>query len=54
VLMVLRANARNEDTVLFDVSVAESGKLKTVHLKALIGPGDTVEPVITIMLPGED
>ena len=27
---------------------------KTVTLKALCGPGDDVEPVITVMLPDED
>ena len=27
---------------------------ETVELKAVCGPGDEGEPVITIMLPGED
>jgi len=27
---------------------------QTVHLKSLCGPGDDGEPVITVMLPGED
>jgi len=38
------------DRVHFQVKV--SGKL--VRLWSLIGPGDTAEPVITIMLEGED
>lgn len=54
VLMMLRANARNDDTVLFDVLIAESDKHRTQPLKAVIGPGDDVAPVITIMLPNED
>jgi len=29
-------------------------KLDEMKLKALCGPGDNAEPVITIMLPGED
>jgi len=32
----------------------ENMKLDEVKLKALCGPGDNHEPVITIMLPGED
>jgi len=44
------------DTVRFAVSVLVDGvkKRETVHLKALCGPGDDAEPVITIMLPDED
>lgn len=29
-------------------------RLREIHLKAICGPGDTAEPVITIMLPDED
>lgn len=54
VLMVLRARARDTDIVLFDVIVAERGEHHTVRLKAIIGPGDDGEPVITIMFPNED
>ena len=40
----------------FAVSVVTSarGARHTVRLVAHIGPGDTAEPVVTIMLPGED
>lgn len=31
-----------------------SRRAKVTHIKAVIGPGDTPDPVITIMLPGED
>lgn len=43
------------DTLFFEVSYVMKGKQMTrVKLKAVCGPGDTLEPVITIMLPGED
>ena len=34
----------------------ESGKLRrrTVQIKSICGPGDDMEPVITLMLPDED
>ena len=36
------------------VLVRDGGRLHTVTLKATIGPGDTPEPVVTIMMPDED
>jgi hypothetical protein len=33
---------------------SEQGKRESVSLWSLIGPGDEGEPVITIMLEGED
>lgn len=58
VLMVLRsAISRCKDTsvISFKVLVAdESGKQTEKRLKAICGPGDNEEPVITIMLPDED
>jgi hypothetical protein len=54
VLMVLRAKAGNDYFMLIDVIVATGRKNKTVSLKAIIGPGDTSDPVVTIMLPDED
>jgi hypothetical protein len=38
--------------VLFLMSPDETAK--TVRLKAVCGPGDSAEPVITVMLPDED
>ncbi len=32
----------------------KGGRQHKVELKAVCGPGDTIEPVITIMLPDED
>ncbi len=43
------------DRVDFKVSVLkDEGKREIVNLWSLIGPGDEGEPVITIMLQGED
>lgn len=44
------AARRGGDTLLYKLIVTR----RTVILKAVIGPGDTPEPVITIMLPQED
>jgi hypothetical protein len=51
----IRAN-RNTDRVHFKVSVDErgDGRHKTVSLWSHIGPGDQGEPVLTLMLEGED
>ena len=51
----LSASGMESDRVYFKVSVQSGDKQrKTVSLWALIGPGDEGEPVITIMLEGED
>jgi len=59
VLTVLRfaiAKARNTDTILFKVLFLMSACSSPVpiDLKAICGPGDDGEPVLTIMLPDED
>jgi hypothetical protein len=58
-LYVLRfaiAKARNADTVLFTVLFLMSPGATPVpiDLKAICGPGDDGEQVLTIMLPNED
>ena len=59
-LNVLRVKAKtcSGDTVRFKLlRIPRDGKSETptmVELKAVIGPGDTVEPVITVMLPDQD
>jgi hypothetical protein len=58
-LFVLRfaiAKARNTDTILFKVLFLMSAGSAPVpiDLKAICGPGDDGEPVLTIMLPDED
>jgi len=43
------------DTVNFQVYVRNNNRgPRLEHLKAICGPGDDAEPVITIMLPHED
>lgn len=53
-LMLLRASAREGDTLVFDVLIATGSEVAPAKLMAVISPGDAAEPVITIMLPDED
>jgi hypothetical protein len=53
--------AQGGDTARFPCSFWVSGRSpfrgagsRTVHLKAVVGPGDDAEPVMTIMQRGED
>lgn len=50
----IRTNPESTDRVFFSVKVWGGRRHKEVKLWSLIGPGDTPEPVITIMLEGED
>lgn len=43
--------SRIEADVLF---LMASGRRETVRVVAVVGPGDSGEPVLTIMLPGDD
>lgn len=56
ILWVLRHRAcrTSASEVLFDVLVIRGGQQVTVPLRAVIEPGDTGEPVITVMLTAED
>lgn len=57
VLMVMHVGCRaNRDCseFLFTLSVHNGRELEEVTLKALCGPGDEWEPVITVMMPHED
>ncbi len=46
---------KGKDILRFEVLVKNNNrKPKLVSLKAICGPGDTWDPVITIMLPDED
>lgn len=49
---ILKDGSRNQ--VDFSLYVNNDGRPKPVYLKAICGPGDDAEPVITIMLPHED
>lgn len=58
ILNVLRFRIRSAggaNLVFFEVLVAKGGEVaKPVELKAHCGPGDNLEPVITVMVPHED
>jgi hypothetical protein len=57
VLWMLRlaiGRSQGGDLVFYDVLVWNGRKQQRVRLKAVCGPGDDAEPVITIMLRGED
>ncbi|MGB9498726.1 MAG: DUF6573 family protein [Dissulfuribacterales bacterium] len=44
-----------KDSILYyDVYFLMEKKLELITLKAVCGPGDTMSPVVTIMLSGED
>ncbi len=56
-LLTIRARASSGDTIHFQVHVRNDNRERTpplVQLKAICGPGDDAEPVITVMLPDED
>ena len=48
----IKAMAGGGDQLLFDVMVSNS--LQDLELQAHVGPGDNMEPVITVMFVGED
>ena len=58
ILWLLKCNARRGGAqLLYSVHVRQDRRERTppkVQLKAMCGPGDDLEPVITIMLPEED
>jgi hypothetical protein len=58
ILNVLRSSvpaAGKDDVLHFDVLIAKGGNLpRRVGLKSHCGPGDNLEPVITLMMPDED
>ncbi|MFH0980056.1 MAG: DUF6573 family protein [Planctomycetota bacterium] len=48
-------SAADADRLLFKVVFLQApGRHETVRLKAICGPGDQAEPVLTLMLPDED
>src|ERR1700733_13381830 len=55
-MALVKMRQADGDTVRFAVSVLTDGvsNREVVELKAICGPGDDAEPVITIMLPDED
>lgn len=54
-LLAIRKSSRHAEQIDFQVIFRmPNGKVQTVALKAVCGPGDNGEPVITILLPDED
>lgn len=51
---VKRAEHKDPSVVFFDVKFTVHGRSRVVRLKSMCGPGDDMEPVITVMLPDED
>ena len=57
VLWMFRCAARANgatDTILYRLIATRGGRRHTRELKAVCGPGDTLDPCITIMMPDED
>lgn len=53
--MAIQRQRKDADTILYKLLVQnDEGPAKEVELKCVCGPGDKGEPVLTIMLPGED
>ena len=53
--LAIRSAPKSQDTLMFEVIFLQApGKQETVQLKAICGPGDQGEPVLTLMYPHED
>ena len=53
--LAIRTAEKSQDTLMFEVIFLQTGaKQETVRLKAICGPGDEGEPVLTILCPDED
>jgi hypothetical protein len=50
----LQASRERREVIQYGVLVRDGAQPREVELKAVCGPGDDGEPVVTIMLPGED
>ncbi len=54
-MFTIRSSKDDCSRLSFRVSVLnEHGKFEQVELKSICGPGDNLEPVVTILLPNED
>ena len=53
-VLSIKTGKATGDTVYFKVSVYDGKKHNEVDLYSKCGPGDNAEPVLTIMLVGED
>lgn len=56
-LYAIKQGGRDKSRLLFHVLVQQQAyphQPQTLQLKAMVGPGDDAEPVMTILLPHED
>ncbi len=53
-LLFIKAKSVSNSCVFISMEINVRSVKKTVSIKAVIGPGDTLDPVLTIMLPEED
>ena len=54
-LGAIRRHPESLDMLMFELNyIDKDNKPETIKLKAVCGPGDQSEPVITVMLPSED
>ena len=53
-MMRIRTLKTDTDLIMFEVILHNNMMHDTVELKLLIGPGDTVDPVFTLMFPNQD
>ena len=53
--LAIRKGANSNEQLMFEVAFLQaSGRVESVQLKAICGPGDHGEPVLTILMPHED
>lgn len=52
--IAIRHDKKQQEELLFPYIASMDVPIQLFTFKAVIGPGDTAEPVITIMLPDED
>ncbi len=53
-MLTITARNSNSDAIRFTVAVDNGHGPRPVQLRAVCGPGDDGEPVITVMMPDED
>lgn len=52
--LAITSSKEDNNTIEYPITRRSEGKYEEVELKCVIGPGDNLEPVLTIMMPDED
>ena len=52
--VTIKRSPGGQDMLFYRLIVSDGERQDTVKLKSICGPGDEGEPVLTIMVPGED